>query len=148
MATTSPPSLGTEFLFFISSLATGASQCSFRRQCGRMPPKRMEQLFCSAGCVGFRTTNELFTLKFKHVDAKCYPALFLRSNRSLLMLFRWRFFAFSSLWTRVLVDAGGSRRSLSFIMERKIPLLRLFVGPLARTQWSLTKTKNLFEFGS
>ncbi|OMO53259.1 Cytochrome C assembly protein [Corchorus olitorius] len=33
-------------------------------------------------------------------------------------------------------------------MERKIPLLRLFVGPPARTQWSLTKTRNQFEFGS
>nr|USM75158.1 cytochrome c biogenesis FN [Pyrola minor] len=76
------------------------------------PPMRKDAaekngtLFCSAGCVGSRITSELFTLKFKHVGAKCYPALFLRSNRSLLMLLRRRFFAFSSLWTGALVDAG------------------------------------------
>nr|UHJ18909.1 cytochrome c maturation subunit FN [Aragoa abietina]UHJ18916.1 cytochrome c maturation subunit FN [Aragoa cleefii] len=58
-------------------------------------------LFRSVGCVGSRITSELFTLKFKHVDAKCYPAFLLRSNRSLL---RRRSFAFSSLWTRALVD--------------------------------------------
>ena len=63
-------------------------------------------LFRSVGCVGSRITSELFTLKFKHVDAKCYPALLLRSNRSLLMLLRRRSFAFSSLWTRALVDTG------------------------------------------
>ncbi|KAL0386757.1 UNVERIFIED_CONTAM: putative cytochrome c biosynthesis protein [Sesamum latifolium] len=62
-------------------------------------------LFRSVGCVGSRITSELFTLKFKDV-AKCYPALLLRSNRSLLMLLRRRFFAFSSLWTRALVDTG------------------------------------------
>nr|QDA22824.1 cytochrome c biogenesis FN [Monotropa hypopitys] len=60
--------------------------------------------FCSAGCVGSRITSELFPLKCKHVGG--YPALFLRSNRSLLMLLRRRFFAFSSLWTGALVDAG------------------------------------------
>nr|USM75162.1 cytochrome c biogenesis FN [Allotropa virgata] len=60
--------------------------------------------FCSAGCVGSRITSELFTLQFKHVGG--YPALFLRSNRSLLMLLRRRFLAFSSLWTGALVDAG------------------------------------------
>lgn len=59
-------------------------------------------LFCSVGCVGSRITSELFTLKFKHVG--CYPALLLRSNRSLLL--RRHFFAFSSLWTRALVDTG------------------------------------------
>jgi hypothetical protein len=65
-------------------------------------------LLRSAGCVGSRITSELFTLKFKHVGAKCYPALLLRSNRSLLMLLRRRFFAFSSLWlwTGALVDTG------------------------------------------
>jgi hypothetical protein len=63
-------------------------------------------LFCSAGCVGSRITSELFTLKFKDVGAKCYPALLLRSNRSLLMLLRRRFFAFSSLWTGALMDTG------------------------------------------
>ena len=77
------------------------------------PPMRKDAaekngtLFRSAGCVGSCITSELFTLKFKHVGAKCYPALFLRSNRSpLMMLLRRRFFAFSSLWTGALVDAG------------------------------------------
>ncbi|KAL8214611.1 hypothetical protein R6Q57_004060 [Mikania cordata] len=46
------------------------------------------RLFCSAGCVGSRIRSKLFTLKFKHVGAKGYPALLLRSNRSLLMLLR------------------------------------------------------------
>ncbi|CAN0875463.1 Probable cytochrome c biosynthesis protein, partial [Linum grandiflorum] len=57
-------------------------------------------------CVGSRITRELFTLKFKHVSAKCYPALLLRSNRSPLMLLRRRFFAFSSLRTGALGDTG------------------------------------------
>lgn len=76
------------------------------------PPMRKDAaekngtLFRSVGCVGSRITSELFTLKFKHVGAKCYPALLLRSNRSLLMLLRRRFFAFSSLWTGALVDTG------------------------------------------
>lgn len=76
------------------------------------PPMRKDAvekngtLLRSAGCVGSRTTSELFTLKFKHVGAKCYPALLLRSNRSLLMLLRRRFFAFSSLWAGALVDTG------------------------------------------
>nr|YP_010901723.1 cytochrome c biogenesis FN [Suriana maritima]WIL07943.1 cytochrome c biogenesis FN [Suriana maritima] len=76
------------------------------------PPMRKDvaekngTLLCSAGCVGSRITSELFTLKFKHVGEKCYPALLLRSNRSLLMLLRRRFFAFSSLWTGALVDTG------------------------------------------
>nr|AKJ25514.1 cytochrome c maturase subunit Fn [Geranium nodosum] len=61
-------------------------------------------LLRSAGCVGSRITSELLTLKFKDVSAKCYPALLLRRNRSLLMLLRRRFFAFSSLWTGALVD--------------------------------------------
>nr|YP_009867092.1 cytochrome c biogenesis Fn [Rotheca serrata]QKG04071.1 cytochrome c biogenesis Fn [Rotheca serrata] len=64
------------------------------------------RLFRSVGCVGSRIASELFTLQFKDVGAKCYPALLLRSNRSLLMLLRRRFFAFSSLWTRALVDTG------------------------------------------
>ncbi|KAK8485795.1 hypothetical protein V6N11_034322 [Hibiscus sabdariffa] len=64
-------------------------------------------LLCFAGCVGSCITSELFTLKFKHVGAKCYPALLLRSNRSPLMLLRWSFFAFSSLcWIGALVDTG------------------------------------------
>nr|CAA49287.1 unnamed protein product [Oenothera berteroana]prf//1916398A orf577 gene [Oenothera berteroana] len=76
------------------------------------PPMRKDaaekngRLLCSAGCVGSRITSELFTLKFKDVGAKCYPALLLRSNRSPLMLLRRRFFAFSSLWTGALVDTG------------------------------------------
>lgn len=76
------------------------------------PPMRKDAaekngtLLRSAGCVGSRITSELFTLKFKDVGAKCYPALLLRSNRSLLMLLRRRFFAFSSLWTGALVDTG------------------------------------------
>ncbi|GJT15576.1 cytochrome c biogenesis FN [Tanacetum coccineum] len=63
------------------------------------------RLFRSAGCVGSRRTRKLFTLKFKHVGAKGYHALLLRSNRSRLMLLQWRF-AFSSLWTGALVDTG------------------------------------------
>nr|AUD39183.1 cytochrome c maturase subunit Fn [Coptosapelta flavescens] len=76
------------------------------------PPMRKDAaekngtLFRSVGCLGSRITSELFTLKFKHVGAKCYPALLLRSNRSLLMLLRRRFFAFSSLWTGALVETG------------------------------------------
>nr|GEY56485.1 cytochrome c biogenesis FN, mitochondrial [Tanacetum cinerariifolium] len=76
-----------------------------------LPPMRKDdaekngRLFCSVGCVGSRRTSKLFTLKFKHVGAKGYPALLLRSNRSLLMLLRRRF-AFSSLWTGALVDTG------------------------------------------
>nr|AUD39212.1 cytochrome c maturase subunit Fn [Glionnetia sericea] len=76
------------------------------------PPMRKDAaekngtLFRSVGCLGSRITSKLFTLQFKHVGAKCYPALLLRSNRSLLMLLRRRFFAFSSLWTGALVDTG------------------------------------------
>ncbi|KAL8113489.1 hypothetical protein AgCh_020709 [Apium graveolens] len=76
------------------------------------PPMRKDAaekngtLFRSTGCVGSRITSELFTLKFTHVGAKCYPALLLRSNRSLLMLLRRCFFALSSLWTGALVDTG------------------------------------------
>nr|WEI34508.1 cytochrome c maturation protein FN [Saururus chinensis] len=74
------------------------------------PPMRKDAaekngtLLRSAGCVGSRRTSELFTLKFKDVGAKCYPAILLRSNRSLLMLLRGRFFAFSSLGA--LMDTG------------------------------------------
>ncbi|KAL4553899.1 hypothetical protein LXL04_040110 [Taraxacum kok-saghyz] len=75
------------------------------------PPMRKDdaekngRLFRSAACVGSRRTSKLFTLKLKHMGAKGYPALLLRSNRSLLMLLRRRF-AFSSLWTGALVDTG------------------------------------------
>ncbi|CAN4119634.1 unnamed protein product [Withania somnifera] len=54
-------------------------------------------------------TPELFTLKFKHVGAKCYPALLLRSNRSPLMSASAALFALSSLWTGALVDTGRER---------------------------------------
>ena len=89
------------------------------------PPMRKDAaekngtLLRSAGCVGSRITSELFTLKFKHVVAKCYPALLLRSNRSLLMLLRRRFFAFSSLWTGALVDTGGEQTKRVFRNGKK-----------------------------
>ncbi|PHU04990.1 putative cytochrome c biosynthesis protein [Capsicum chinense] len=76
------------------------------------PPMRKDAaekngtLFRSVGYVGSRITSELFTLKFKHVGIKCYLALLLRSNRSLLMLLQRRFFSLSLLWTGALVDTG------------------------------------------
>nr|YP_010934692.1 CcmFn [Rhodiola juparensis]WKV26776.1 CcmFn [Rhodiola juparensis] len=79
------------------------------------PPMRKDaaekngRLLRSAGCVGSRITSELFTLKLKHLGAKCYPVLLLRSNRSLLMLLRRRFCAFSSLRAGALVDTGGEQ---------------------------------------
>nr|UDH58359.1 cytochrome c maturation protein [Brasenia schreberi] len=63
-------------------------------------------LLRSSGCVRSRITSGLFTLEFKDVDAKCYPALLLLRNRSLLMQLRRHFFAFSSLWTGALMDTG------------------------------------------
>ncbi|PHT29481.1 putative cytochrome c biosynthesis protein [Capsicum baccatum] len=63
-------------------------------------------LFRFVGCVGSHITSELFTLKFKYVGTKCYPALLLRSNRSLLMLLRRHFFSLTLLWTGALVDMG------------------------------------------
>lgn len=96
--------------------AIGFSLCRSKMMNGivalHSPPMRKDaaekngRLLRSAGCVGSRITSELFTLKFKDVGAKCYPALLLRSNRSPLMLLRRRFFAFSSLWTGALVDTG------------------------------------------
>ena len=96
--------------------AMGFSFCRSKMMNGivalHSPPMRKDaaekkgRLLRSAGCVGSRITSELFTLKFKDVGAKCYPALLLRSNRSPLMLLRRRFFAFSSLWTGALVDTG------------------------------------------
>lgn len=89
------------------------------------PPMRKDAaekkgtLLCSAGCVGSRITSELFTKKFKHVVAKCYPALLLRSNRSLLMLLWRRFFAFSSLWTGALVDTGREQAKRVVRNEQK-----------------------------
>ncbi|CAL5185199.1 unnamed protein product [Lathyrus oleraceus] len=76
-------------------------------------------LLRSAGCVGSRITSELFTIKLKHVVAKCYPALLLRSNRSLLMLLWRRFFAFSSLWTGALVDTGREQAKRVVRNEQK-----------------------------
>ena len=71
------------------------------------PPMRKDaaekngMLLRSAGCVGSNITSSLFTQSFKHVGAAGTPALLLRSNRSLLMLLRRRFYlrTFSSLWT-------------------------------------------------
>nr|ULQ69195.1 cytochrome c biogenesis FN [Dapsilanthus disjunctus]ULQ69213.1 cytochrome c biogenesis FN [Dapsilanthus disjunctus] len=60
---------------------------------------------CSAGCVGSHIRSSLFTRSFKHFVGGA-PALLLRSNRSLLMQLRRRFFAFSSLWTGGLMDTG------------------------------------------
>nr|CAB3503180.1 unnamed protein product [Digitaria exilis] len=62
-------------------------------------------LLRSAGCVGSHIRSSLFTRSFKHFVGGA-PALLLRSNRSLLMLLRRRFFAFSSLWTGALMDTG------------------------------------------
>nr|YP_010737525.1 cytochrome c biogenesis FN [Zantedeschia aethiopica]WEQ71664.1 cytochrome c biogenesis FN [Zantedeschia aethiopica] len=76
------------------------------------PPMRKDAaekngtLLRSAGCVGSNIRSSLFTRSFKHVGASCAPALLLRSNRSLLMLLRRRFFAFSSLWAGALMDTG------------------------------------------
>ncbi|KAH0447375.1 hypothetical protein IEQ34_023798 [Dendrobium chrysotoxum] len=61
-------------------------------------------LLRSAGCVGsHHIRSSLLTRSFKHFGA---PALMLRSNRSLLMQLRRRFFAFSSLWTGALMGHG------------------------------------------
>ena len=77
------------------------------------PPMRKDAaekngtLLRSAVCVGSHIRSSLFTRSFKHfVGTKCAPALLLRSNRSLLILLRRRFFAFSSLWTGALMDTG------------------------------------------
>ncbi|WJX57335.1 hypothetical protein P8452_42906 [Trifolium repens] len=89
------------------------------------PPMRKDAaekkgtLLRSAGCVGSRITSELFTKKLKHVVAKCYPALLLRSNRSLLMQLWRRFFAFSSLWTGALVDTGREQAKRVVRNEQK-----------------------------
>jgi hypothetical protein len=108
--------------------------------------KKNGMLLHSVGCVGSHIRSSLFTWSFKKIVGGA-PALLLHSNRSLLMLLQWCFFAFSSLWTWALMDTGGNKRSVSFIMEIKTPLLHLIVGPPAWTQWSLTRTRNHFEFG-
>ncbi|KAF7089930.1 hypothetical protein CFC21_092780 [Triticum aestivum] len=75
------------------------------------PPMRKDAaekngtLLRSAGYVGSHIRSSLFTRSFKHFVGGA-PALLLRSNRSLLMLLRRRFFAFSSLWTGALMDTG------------------------------------------
>ena len=46
------------------------------------------------------------------------------------------------------MDRGESRPNVLFVMERKRLVLHFFIEPLARAQWSLTKAKNLFVFGS
>ncbi|PIA41073.1 hypothetical protein AQUCO_02300104v1 [Aquilegia coerulea] len=86
--------------------AMGFGLCRSKMMNGIDAAEKNGTLLRSAGCVGSRITSELLTLKFKHVGAKCYPALLLRSNRSLLMQLRRRFFAFSSLWTGALMDTG------------------------------------------
>nr|YP_010574234.1 cytochrome c biogenesis Fn [Phyllospadix iwatensis]UZH94086.1 cytochrome c biogenesis Fn [Phyllospadix iwatensis] len=56
----------------------------------------------SAGCVGSQRRSSLFTRSFPviiEVGEKCAPARWLPFHRSLLMLLRRRFFAFSSLET-------------------------------------------------
>ncbi|KAK7234142.1 hypothetical protein RIF29_45420 [Crotalaria pallida] len=89
------------------------------------PPMRKDAaekkgtLLRSAGCVVSRITSELFTKKFKDVVATCYPALLLRSNRSLLMQLWRRFFAFSSLWTGALVDTGREQAKRVVRNEQK-----------------------------
>ncbi|CAE5979018.1 unnamed protein product [Arabidopsis arenosa] len=93
------------------------------------PPMRKDAaekngtLLRSAGCVGSRITSELFTLKFKHVGAKCYPALLLRSNRSPLMLLRRRFFAFSSFWTGARSHSTKRRAGSSPARDKRLPFL-------------------------
>ncbi|XBH65684.1 hypothetical protein VPH35_119246 [Triticum aestivum] len=75
------------------------------------PPMRKDAaekngtLLRSVGCVGSHIRSSLFTRSLKHFVGGA-PALLLRSNRSLLMLLRRRFFAFSSLWTGALMDTG------------------------------------------
>nr|WGU13481.1 cytochrome c biogenesis Fn [Selenipedium aequinoctiale] len=68
--------------------------------------EKNETLLRSAGCVGsLHIRSSLLTRSFKHFVGGA-PALLLRSNRSLLMQLRRRFFAFSSLWTGALMDTG------------------------------------------
>ncbi|RWR98347.1 cytochrome c maturation protein CcmFN mitochondrion [Cinnamomum micranthum f. kanehirae] len=57
------------------------------------------------------------------------------------MLLRRRFFAFSSLWTGALMDTGREQAKRVVRNGKKDTLLRLFVGPPARTQWSLTRNQ-------
>ena len=76
-------------------------------------------LLRSAGCVGSRITSDFFTLKFKHMVEKCYPALLVCSNRSPLMLLRRRFFAFSSPWAVALVDTGREQAKPVFRNGKK-----------------------------
>ncbi|KAJ0781179.1 putative cytochrome c assembly protein [Helianthus annuus] len=95
------------------------------------PPMRKDdtekngRLFRSAGCVKSRIRSKLFTLKFKHVGTKGYPALLLRSNRSLLMLLRRRF-AFASLWTGALVDTGREQAKRVICNGKKETTTSLF----------------------
>nr|ULQ69700.1 cytochrome c biogenesis protein ccmFN [Juncus himalensis] len=75
------------------------------------PPMRKDAaekngtLLCSKNSVGSYIRSSLLTRSFQHFVGGA-PALFLRSNRSLLMLLRRRFFAFSSLWAGALMDTG------------------------------------------
>ncbi|KAM0931986.1 putative cytochrome c biosynthesis protein [Dioscorea sansibarensis] len=91
------------------------------------PPMRKDAaekngtLLRSAVCVGSHIRSSLFTRSFKHfVGTKCAPALLLRSNRSLLILLRRRFFAFLFALDRSANGTrGGSRRSVSFRNGKK-----------------------------
>ncbi|KAG6467755.1 hypothetical protein ZIOFF_074407 (mitochondrion) [Zingiber officinale] len=75
------------------------------------PPMRKDAaekngtLLRSAGCVGSHIRSSLLTRSLRHLVGGA-PALLLLRNRSLLMLLRRRFFAFSSLWTGALMDTG------------------------------------------
>ena len=72
----------------------------------------------------------LLGIKFKHVDTKCYPAPLLHRNISLLMQLERCFFAFSSLWTRALVDIGREQAKHVVRNGKKDTTTCLFVGPL------------------
>nr|AJP33501.1 cytochrome c biogenesis FN [Gnetum gnemon]QJH91904.1 cytochrome c maturation subunit FN [Gnetum gnemon] len=78
--------------------------------------KERRTLPSSSGCVGARVTRELFTL-----TDKCHPCLrqLLRSNRSLLMLLRRRFFARLLRPLRALMDTGREQAKRVVRNERK-----------------------------
>ncbi len=86
--------------------AMGFSLCRSKMMNGivalHSPPMRKDAAEKNGSCFvcwmrRIPYNKRAFYPKFKDVGAKCYPALLLRSNRSLLMLLRRRFFAFSSL---------------------------------------------------
>lgn len=93
-----------------------------------------ERLFLFDWCVGSCISNKLFTLKFKHVVAKGYLVLSLRSNKSIASASFYLLFAL--IRSASGNGEGGSRRSVSFVMERMRPLLLLFLLD-NRIQWSI-----------